>query len=280
MYWYFAAERQEIFFKKFHGEAAPFTKDPILQTYKFCNTYRASDRVSQCLIKDVIYANQTPPEDTLFRIIFFRLLNKDTTWKKLEEKLGAPVSLENFNTKRYATLLEEIKNEEGVIYGNAFILASTHIYGLSKKYENHLQMLHELFVSGKKKHALLNAKTLEELYIILHTLPMIGDFMAYQIAIDLHYSTVFNFDENDFTVAGPGAQRGITKCFEDTDNKPLSYIIQYMVENQDEEFKRLGIQFKNLWGRKLHAIDCQGLFCETDKYCRVRYPNLASNRIR
>ena len=53
-----------------------------------------------------------------------------------------------------------------------------------------------------------------------------------------------------------------------------------MVDNQDKEFGRLGIDFKNLWGRKLHAIDCQGLFCETDKYCRVKFPELKSNRVR
>ena len=42
-------------------------------------------------------------------------------------------------------------------------------------------------------------------------LPLIGNFMAYQLAIDLNYSDVFNFDENDFTIAGPGALRGIKK---------------------------------------------------------------------
>ena len=102
--------------------------------------------------------------------------------------------------------------------------------------------------------------------------------MAYQIAIDLNYSGLFNFDENDFTTAGPGAVRGIEKCFIDTDGKNSEYIIQYMVENQDKEFERLGIKFQNLGGRKMHAIDCQGWFCETDKYSRVKFPQLKSNR--
>ena len=30
----------------------------------------------------------------------------------------------------------------------------------------------------------------------------------------------------------------------------------------------------------MHAIDCQGLFCETDKYCREAVPELASARKR
>src|SRR4051812_26195126 len=54
-YWRFAAERQAIFFRRIEGARAPWTNDPILGTYKFTNAYRASDRVSQYLIRSVIY---------------------------------------------------------------------------------------------------------------------------------------------------------------------------------------------------------------------------------
>jgi hypothetical protein len=60
----------------------------------------------------------------------------------------------------------------------------------------------------------------------------------------------------------------------------FSDVIQWMTDNQEREFARLGIEFPDLWGRRLHAIDCQGLFCETDKYSRVRFPDLKSNRKR
>jgi hypothetical protein len=46
------------------------------------------------------------------------------------------------------------------------------------------------------------------------------------------------------------------------------------------QFARLDLPFTGLWGRPLHAIDCQGLFCETDKYCRQAAPELASPRKR
>ena len=36
-----------------------------------------------------------------------------------------------------------------------------------------------------------------------------------------------------------------------------------MVERLDDEFKRLGLRFKGLWGRKLHAVDRQGLTTKT-----------------
>jgi hypothetical protein len=53
-----------------------------------------------------------------------------------------------------------------------------------------------------------------------------------------------------------------------------------MVDHQDAEMARVELPFHGLYGRPLHAIDCQGLFCETDKYCREAAPELASARKR
>lgn len=53
-----------------------------------------------------------------------------------------------------------------------------------------------------------------------------------------------------------------------------------MANRQDEEFRRFELPFSGLFGRKLHAIDCQGLFCELDKYCREALPELTSARSR
>lgn len=48
--------------------------------------------------------------------------------------------------------------------------------------------------------------------------------------------------------------------------------IRWVTERQDDEFERLGLRFQDLWGRKLQLIDCQNLFCEVDKYARVKHP--------
>lgn len=69
LYWYFAYERQNIFWKKLKGEKEPWTQDQILQTYKFCNSYRVNDRVSQYLLKHVIYNGvKYSDDDVVFRI--------------------------------------------------------------------------------------------------------------------------------------------------------------------------------------------------------------------
>mgnify|MGYP006863357740 CR=1 FL=1 len=75
-YWKFACERQNIFMRKLMGEKDNLTEDIILREYKFTNTYRASDRVSQYLIKNVIYQRGYTEEDTIFRILLFKIFNK------------------------------------------------------------------------------------------------------------------------------------------------------------------------------------------------------------
>jgi len=247
-----------------------------LAQFKYCNAYRASDRVFQFLIKEVIYKCEYSDVDTLFRIFLFRLLNKNSTWVELEKRIG-DISLATFDSNTYATALEDIR-ETQPIYGNAFILCANKAFGYDLKHLNQLALLEQVFVRGEARKKLLQASSLEELFRTLRSLPLIGNFMAYQIAIDMNYSEVFNFDENDFTIAGPGALRGVKKCIEDPMGASTEDIIMHMVVHQDEEFERLGIQFKSLGDRKLHAIDCQGLFCETDKYSREKHPELKSNR--
>lgn len=92
---------------------------------------------------------------------------------------------------------------------------------------------------------------------LLHDFPLMGDFMSHQTAIGLDYSDLINFSENEFTRAGPGALRGIKKCFTDLGDHQPADIVMWMVENQEQEMTRLGLPFNDLWGRPLHAIDCQ-----------------------
>lgn len=278
-YWSLAVRRQQIFERRRAGDPAPWTTDPILLQYKFCNAFRASDRVSQFLIRDVIYdGHERSAEDTLLRIIFFRLFSKPTTWRALERALG-DIDAETFAEDRIDRTLDELFARGETIYTNAFILCANKAYGHARKHQNHLALLRAMRANGLAV-CVARARGLRDLYDALISYPLLGRFMAYQLAIDINYSELTDFSENDFTVAGPGAERGIRKCFLDTGGRKPEAIISWMVENQDEECARLGLVSPTLYGRPLHAIDCQGLFCELDKYARVAFPELLSNRQR
>jgi hypothetical protein len=278
-YWKLAVRRQQIFEHRIAGDPEPWTTDPILQQYKFCNTFRASDRVSQFLIRDVIYdGKQRSDEDMLLRIIFFRLFSKPTTWRALEEAIG-DISAASFADDRIAQTLDDLHARGETIYTSAFILCANKAYGHDRKHRNHLALLRAMR-SGRLARAVARARGLRDVYDALIGYPLLGRFMAYQLAVDINYSELTSFDENDFTVAGPGAERGIRKCFLETSGRKAEAVISWMVEHQDGECERLGLDPPRLYGRPLHAIDCQGLFCELDKYARVAFPELRSNRQR
>lgn len=281
LYWKFAYERQRVFEARAAGLPGPWGDDPIIQEYKFCNVFRAADRVSQYLIRHICYSDQADePSDRLFQIVAFRLFSNITTWELLRQKLGRNPTLDDLADGSFERALTEIKTETGKLYTGAFILCATDAYGRRTKHLNHVELLKDMYINHDLGRRLLDAASLKDIYELLHAFPMMGDFMSYQIAIDLNYSDLINFSENDFTKAGPGAKRGIRKLFLDTAGYSDEEIIMWMVAHQDEEFKRYGYEFRGLRDRPIHAIDAQNLFCETDKYCRVAVPGLKSARTR
>lgn len=275
-YWKFAVERQEVFFRRLEGRPAPWTDDPILQTFKFTNAYRASDRVSQFLIRNVIYNEKYPTdrEEVFFRILLFKLFNKIDTWELLESKLG-PILYSEYSFARYDEILTAAMARGERIYSGAYIMPSGgRILGFSTKHRNHLSLL-ERMMADDAPRKIQDAKTMHAGFDILLTYPTIGEFLAYQFVIDLNYSELTCFSERDFVVPGPGALDGIRKCFVDLGGLNEPELIRFIADQQEREFERLGQRFRSLWGRPLHLIDCQNLFCEVDKYSRVYHPEIA-----
>ena len=261
-----------------NGEPSPWTNDPILQEYKFCNSYRVNDRVSQYLLKNVIYnSKKYSDEDMLFRIVLFKLFNKESTWELLLNSFN-DITLKTFNVKEYSKVLEKSISNGIKIYNDAYISCANKVFGYDRKHDNHLALLKKMFIEDRIQDKIVNCKTMEEAFNIIKSHPLIGNFMAYQLVTDINYSEVVNWKEDEFTVAGPGSLRGIKKCFIDKGNMNDEDIIRYMYEHQDEEFKRLNLKFKRIGNRPLQLIDCQNIFCELDKYCRQALPDLKSNR--
>jgi hypothetical protein len=282
-YWKFAMLRQETFFNRVEGKCFPWTKDPIISKYKFTNAYRASDRVSQYLIKNVIYNDDLPstPKEVLFRILLFKLFNKIETWELLQSNFGNLV-YEDFSFKHYDEVLTKTLAEKKTIYSAAYIMPSCKSYfGHIRKHSNHLKLIKHI-LDNDTTDRLMETKKMQQAFEIIKSFPGLGDFLAYQLLIDINYSNILDFSESEFVVPGPGAKGGISKCFKDTAGLSNVEIIKLMTDRQEKEFERLGLCFKTLWGRRLQLIDCQNLFCEVDKYARVKHPDIkgSSDRVR
>lgn len=268
-YWFVAAERQRMYHQRLRAEPAPWTLDTILSTFRFTNAYRAADRVSQDLIR-VQYAGSQEPEDVLLRTLLYRFFNKPATWAAVERTVG-PLTVDAFDVTGIDIALEQLLARGQRIYSPAYIIPPPP-FGARRKHLNHLRLAEHMIATGAAD-AIRAAPTLKGVFDVVSSYPSLGPFLAFQLTIDLNYSTLIDFPEDEFIVAGPGARSGIAKCFADSDGLSAEDIIRWAVEHQEEEFERYGLGFDDLFGRPLALIDCQNLFCETDKYARVAHPD-------
>lgn len=276
-YWKFAHERQNVFFRRLEGGAPPWTTDPVILLHKFTNAYRIADRVSQYLIRNVIYRSDLPSDtdEVFFRIMLFKLFNKIETWELLENAIG-PLTYEGYSFKRYDQVLSRAMARRQSIYSAAYIMPSGGSLGHERKHRNHLTLIERMLQSDLPAR-LQDSSSMSEAFGLIRSYPTIGDFLAYQYVTDVNYSEITDFSEMEFVVPGPGAIDGIRKCFFDTGGFSDSDIIRLMADQQEREFERLGLEFRSLWGRRLQLIDCQNLFCEVDKYARVAHPDAAGS---
>lgn len=274
LYWRFAAERQAIFFRRLEGESPPWTDDPILKAFKFTNVYRSADRVSQYLIQRVIYNERYPsaPVEVVFRTLLFKLFNKTSTWEILEERLGL-LTWQSYDPDAYDRVLGEAVLAGRRIYSAAYIIPPVSLDQSRIKHRGHLQLLNLIFKSDFVSR-LEGSSDLRAVFELLKGFPSLGDFLAFQLAIDLNYTNVIDHDEASFVVAGPGARDGLAKTFSGAEGASAESLIEYMMNEQEAEFDRLGLRFRSLWGRPLQLIDCQNLFCEVGKYTRVSHPEI------
>ncbi|MGH1432560.1 MAG: nucleotide kinase domain-containing protein [Neptuniibacter sp.] len=272
-YWRFAHKRQEIFLKRIRGETSNLSDDEILTTYKFTNAYRACDRVSQYLIKEVIYSETFDVEDMFLRILLFKLFNKIDTWRLLEERFGTICS-ENFNIQKFSDFLDSEMNKGRVLYSSAYMMASgSKEFDVTRKHHAHFMLL-DMMLKDRLPDKIHQSPSMAEAYRHILAYPLIGQFLAYQYITDINYSEITDFSESEFTVPGPGARDGIRKCFHSLGGVSESELIKILADRQEYEFERLGLEFHTLGGRALQYIDIQNIFCETDKYCRVAHPEI------
>ncbi len=268
-YWRFAAERQKIYEWRLRGTPEPWTEDTILGSFRFTNVFRASDRVSQYLIRDVIYRGDVSPDEILFRVLLFRFFNKIETWELLERELG-PLALATFDPARADIALTRARARGCRIYSNAYIVPPVPGWR-TPKHAGHVWLAVELASKGLADHV-HSSGGLEELFLLLRGVPGLGNFLAYQLAVDVCYSPVVDHDENEFVVAGPGALDGLSKVFPGMELHHAANVIRALTEEQEHWFERFGLSFSGLFGRRLHLIDVQNLFCEISKYARVAHP--------
>ena len=212
-FWWFAYERQAIFHRRAQGLPPPWTVDPILAKYKFTNAYRAADRVSQYLIRNVIYLHGQPgaedpalhtPREVFFRTMLFKLFNRIDTWEWLQVELDQITEYDLLRGHCHAVIGALVRNKAAV-YSPAYMVPSPpESTGYAQKWEAHLGILTQM-MNDYLPERLAECGSMKAAFELLRSYPMIGKGFAYQFAHGLWpTATRSNWSEMEFVMSGAG----------------------------------------------------------------------------
>ena len=260
-----------MYLKRLAGGAPPWTEDAVLATYRFTNTFRAADRVSQYLIRLVYNEMKDATPETLFlAVLLFKVFNRIDTWEAIVSEFGLP----NAGTFDYDACDRALSNlrTRRPIYSAAYIMPSGKTKG-TPKHRMHLGLIRQM-IEDNVPQKLQESKRLEDAYNVFLLYPSLGPFLAFQYTIDMNYTTLMDHSEQSHVVAGPGALDGLSKVFQSLGDYTPSDSIKWLSERQDDEFGRHDIEFNGLWGRKMQLIDVQNVLCEVSKYTRMTNPEV------
>jgi len=240
----FCKEREKIRKKRLRGLPAPWTNDPALQKYRFCNVRRRHDRVSEWLIHNAfIHGNP-------FDAIVARHINLIESMEHL-----------NFPIKSAKQVMDDLKGYDGKLYNGAYMILCPNTPG-NKLYnicKNTLRPLSKYKVIPDSIQANVEA---------LSKYMNIGTFMAGQITIDWTYYLPELMEASDlytFAAIGPGSTRGLNRFL----GRPLTQSFRPVEFNSllIEVRDNLVEAYPEFSDTILH--DIQNCFCEYDKYVRI-----------
>lgn len=277
---YWCCERMNIFWKRYNGEQQPWTDDEILQQYKFTNVYRVLDRSSQYMLRNVIYnGKQYSPEDMFFRILLYKHFNLPDTWDALIKEF-CDVTY-NTGWENIARFLDDRIGRGITIYSNAFMLTGW-FYTLPRyacirgqsKHRGYFEVFRQRIFDNGRIDVFLRATRFEELFNLFKELEPFSDFMAQQYCLDLNYSSLYHFTENDFVAVGPGAKRGIQFAFKGDHKDDGEAVVRWTQEHFDELMVRFcqdsGMVWNPLpWEPVPTLTNIQNCFCELSKYAKA-----------
>lgn len=261
-FWYFCNERHAIYLKKEAGQEPPWTDDPILQEWKFCNVFRQLDKQSKHLDRHVLRWKLVP-ELMLFNIFAFRAFNWQPTYELLATFPDGFIS-EWDPERANATLYARLGEETHKLTSGAYMIRGRE--GMPK-YESIVQTLTDIW--NKKEEVVTRIESSPRIqyaweYIMGKRFWGWGPFTVYQVVLDLLQTPILHnpVDLNLWCDFGPGAERGLKLIFPEATRKDYLYHAIWLRSKQSEHLKD--------YMPPLNLQDIEFCLCETSKYLRIK----------
>lgn len=272
----FITDRQTIWHKRFvENLPGPWTDDPILGSFRFCNIYRQLDAGTIAITNHICGGNLSP-QQKLFNIVAYRFFNKKDTIKTL---FGGPLNNYDFDFAKLEKQFDSAKLNEN-IFNNAYLVSSHNYNPNYRPGEKHIQILMMLRDLAPKmdeftKEIMLSTPD-NAISIINKFVPLSGPFLAGQILLDATYTKdLVKFTDNDFLIVGPGAKWGLDIIFNENLSakdaiEKCKYLHSVQSKFLDDKWMQVRWQnpdYSNASYISLH--DIQNSLCEFRKYWRL-----------
>ena len=261
----FATERHRTYLRRSAGEPWPWTQDPILQAYRFCNLYRELDTTTLWLRENWFAPNSLDP-DLWFAAAVARHVNKVSTLAQMPY----PVPWE---PERFKFTIESIMSSGGTAYSSAYMVRAESVPGLqtASKSDYLAKVLTAMWVRRAELRPRDDAvDNLEAFWSRLRDCHGLGSFMAAQVVADAKFHGVLSRAQDWWTFAapGPGSQRGLNRVLGRGVSDPWR-LEDWRAEN---ERLRVFLDFAAIEAGMpaISGQDCNNICCEFDKYERAR----------
>jgi alpha-glutamyl/putrescinyl thymine pyrophosphorylase clade 1 len=262
-------ERHAIYLRRQSEAPAPWTSDPILQQYRFCNVYRELDTVTIWIEEHI----RRPYKDHMylwFMLAIARQINWPPTLLELLEQDCFPFR-DQWSWERLRDVMRSRQARGEQVYTGAYMLRGP-IQGdpsgsQDKPNYTALRVLQPLWEARHEVGAHMGNS-------IQHTVETLsayhgwGPFLAYEVATDLRHCPGWLDEAPDilsWANAGPGAYRGLNRLH----GRPLT---QHPASALEEMRHLLAISPLYLASHMpdIELRDIEHSLCEFDKYTRVK----------
>jgi hypothetical protein len=264
----FIEERENIRRQKEADQPQPWTKDKVLQRFRFTNIRRRDDRVSLWIQNHII-----PLESDFDPMVFVQLLAfcRFVNWPPtisaamhmVEDggvlpwpKIGKMVDRRTASGEKAWTGAYMVRADQKSKWGKGVFISK-------------IVVDREIKIHWPLIQAALRTRMRSQLHATLRGLYGWGDFMAGQVVDDMTWTDMFCGPVDEFTWAprGPGSQRGLNRLLGQPIKQrwPTDEWCAALMDLRFQITKQLGVHYSNMT-----LMDVQNCLCEVDKYLRFK----------
>lgn len=224
----YARERHATYLRRQAGGSRPFSQDPILQEWRFCNVFRELDRTTIWFRENIREPLRGSP-NVLLATVLFRWFNRITSGEAIFKQpfLDGHTAWETYLYEGDSSIIRQALIQfcgDGPYVTGAYIIKTPDgkdkidgvLWALDQfNFNKGHVTLHNWHKFAEQSIQRGGTRGIEETVKFLVNYPYLGDFMAYEIATDLRHTAISEHapDISLWANPGPGATRGLNRVF-------------------------------------------------------------------